>query len=259
MKPSCIRYGIACFHRPECKTLHTLTSMGAKSDRILIATNCHDDYEEYSRLYGSKFNVIYREKKNVAGNRNNIIEELGTPCVILDDDIMEFGKYDRHVTKWGRFEKIADIRLLDSLMCECFSMAKKQNAALFGVAASDHTKTAADHFDGMERYSLNGNFQGGFCGYLQNDLRHDESYDVLDDYELNLRILANGGNILRRNDLYARKGKMAGNAGGCKDLYDSGAQERCMKQLSKQWGPLFNVIGNASGIRITCAKVRGVR
>ena len=251
-------YGIACYHRPQCKTLGTLLDLGIGKDEILIAVNCEEDNDEYIRRYGKSFKIIYHKKRNVAGNRNNILEELHSPCVIFDDDITAFKRYVSDGSRYGHFRKMTDGEEFRSVISECFRKAGEQRALIFGVAASDNTMIARGHSEKGSLYSLNGNFQGGFCGYLSDNIRHDESYDVLDDYELNLRMLAQGRNILRRNDIYAEKGEMGNNEGGCKELYEHGAQQRCMKRLKSQWGPLFSVIGNAKGIRITCAKVKGI-
>lgn len=250
-------FGIACYHRPECKTLHTLLDIGIPKERIVIAVNCPEDNGTYSERYGDSVRIIYRDKKNVAGNRNNMLDEIEGDVVLLDDDIKAFRKYDRGASTYGRFIE-ASGEELDEMLEECFGKARETGSALFGFASTDNTMIAAQNFDKHFTYSLNGNFQGGFCGYIDRSIRHDEEYDVLDDYELNLRILAEGGSILRRNDWYAEKGKMAGNAGGCKALYEGGAQHRCMRQLERQWGCLFKTMKADKGIRVTCAKVEGM-
>lgn len=253
-----ITYGIACYHRPECKTLHTLLKAEIPKDRILIAVNCAEDYETYSKKYGRDFEILYKPKKNVAGNRNNMLERMSGKIVLLDDDIVAFKRYERSNGKYGKFVD-ACAEEFEKMLADCFAKAEETKSVLFGFASSGNPMNAAQYFDNHHRYSVNGNFQGGFCGYPDTALRHDESYDVLDDYELNLRILAEGKNILRRNDWMADKGKMAGNSGGCKELYDSGAQHRCMRRLEKQWGFLFTTAKQDKGIRVTCAKVEGLK
>ena len=68
-----IYYGIAGYHRPECKTYHTLVGMGVSKDKIVISLNDEDDYVKYKELYGDEVKVIYKKGNNVACNRNNII------------------------------------------------------------------------------------------------------------------------------------------------------------------------------------------
>lgn len=251
-------YGIASYHRLECKTYKTLLNNGIPNERILISVNCKEDYEQYSRLYGESVRIIYKEKNNVAGNRNNLLDAMSGDIVILDDDITSFKRYSKNHGKHGNFVNIK-IGELDKIMEQCFSKARSIDCSVFGFASSKNQLIAEKHYIKNATYSINGNFQGGFCGYINTNLRHDEKYDVLDDYELNIRILATGGNILRRNDVYAEKGKMAQNKGGCMELYRQGAQSRCMRQLERQWGFMFKTKKQDKGIMLNCVKVIGIK
>ena len=243
-----IQYGIASYHRPECLTAQTLLNIGVSSEAIMIFVNTEEDASDYKYAWGNKLPIRFKLKHNVAGNRNNILENADKSCdlVILDDDIASFRWLDTTAPNKGGKWTPLNAEELEKKIEETFAEARKAHADMWGVAYTEQSK---QRLLTKGVYAINKNFQGGFNGFLNRDLRFDESYNLQDDYEINLRIIAGGGNILRRNDLAAHKGKMGGNPGGCQDLYRQGEQEKCLRKLEQQYPGMFRMYKDHTGGR----------
>lgn len=235
-----IKYGIASYHRPECSTAQVLLRLGIDPQRIILYINTEEDIEPYEQEWKGVIPLYYKKKTNVAGNRNNILdltENDDCDLVILDDDIRSFKWLDPS-TKWGLWRKQEKAEELEACLEETFKKTRELGGSMWGVAYAPQSKQFLLR-DGV--YAVNKNFQGGYCGMVDKTLRFDETYDLQDDYELNMRIIAAGGNIVRRNDLYAFKGKMAGNSGGCKEIYEEGLQRIYLKKLENQYRGMFKM------------------
>lgn len=247
-----IYYGIAGYHRPECKTYHTLIKMGIPKERIVISLNDKEDYEEYKKIYKDEVKIIYKKGNNVACNRNNIINNFpkGSYVMVLDDDIISFKKWDNSndLSKYGKL-RILNAAELESILYDCFKETEKINNNLFGTYAIPNTMMIKETIKSQGLYSVNKMFQGGSCGFIvDKDNRYDESMLLLDDYEIILRNISEGKNILRRNDLIAVTPKMGTTKGGYYDIYKQGKQKEYLIKLKEKYPNMITIKKDYSGI-----------
>lgn len=247
-----IFYGIASYHRPDCRTLETLLRIGIDPDRITLSLNDLIDYGTYKARHTGKARIIYGPGKGVACNRNNLLNSYkpGDYVVILDDDIKNFKRY----TAGGKYGKLSNIETaaeLDRTMRECFDLAACRRIPFFGFFSTGNQMMITSAVQNDGQYSINRMYQGGFCGFIVDGrTRYDEGYLVLDDYEIILRGMVAGRDTFRRNDVIADKPPMGGAKGGYYDLYRQGIQQRYMIKLLQQYRGIFTVNKGFSGIRL---------
>lgn len=248
-----IMYAIASYHRPQCKTLETLLKLGIKKERITISLNDVSDVEEYKKNHGDKVKIIFKSGKGVACNRNNLLAQYvdGEHIILLDDDIKNFKRYVSDGSKYGKLVTIESASELEEILNKCFAMAEKHTAPFFGFYSTCNQMMITGALQKDGNYSINKLFQGGFCGFVvDRQIRYDESYLILDDYEIIIRNILKGRIIFRRNDCVAEKPPMAGAKGGYYDLYKTGIQQTYMMKLSKQYPNTFTIKKGFKGIRL---------
>lgn len=233
-----IYYGITSYHRPECITLNMLLKMGIPKERIIITLNDPNDYDTYMKLYGDTCKVILRAGDNDSFNRNTVLNSFktGDRVCLLDDDLISIKKLVPKNNKVGfGFRKIETRAELEAMLDECFNECEKVGSRFFGfyqVSNNGWMKNAIDK-DGI--WSNKKLFQGGFWGFINSDLRFDESYFLQGDYEIILRQIVEDRNIIRRNDVVAEKKPNAITEGGCNDLYRQGVQQKMQDKLMEQY------------------------
>ena len=247
-----IKYGIASYHRPECRTLKTLLELGIDKSNITISLNDINDYNTYKEKY-KDIRVIYREGNCVANNRNNLLDnhEIGEKLIILDDDITSFRRWtpNNEASKYGKLYKITTKEELEGILEECFEETKKVGNNKFGIYAISNTMMIKGTIETQGIYSINKMFQGCFCGFIvDKETRYDNEFRVLDDYELVLRDIKQGKYILRRNDLVSDTPKMGSSDGGYYNLYKQGIQKEYMLKLLKKYPGMFNIKKDYGGI-----------
>ena len=130
-----IIYGIASYHRPECKTYHLLKKIGIPDERIIVGLNDVNDYQEYrERMQEAHF--IVHSGNSAAFNRNRLIEEIRGHCVLLDDDITGFSiNESAEGRSYGKLNRMNGDQL-DSVFADCFEASIKMGVQLFGASAT---------------------------------------------------------------------------------------------------------------------------
>lgn len=247
-----IKYGIASYHRPECKTLKTLLKLGIDKSNITISLNDINDYNTYKELY-KDIRVIYKEGNCVANNRNNLLENhnVGDKLIILDDDITSFRRWlpNNENSKYGKLHKIETKEELEEILEDCFKETQKLGNNKFGIYAISNTMMIKGTIETQGLYSINKMFQGCFCGFIVDEnTRYDNDFRVLDDYELVLRDIKQGKYVLRRNDLVSDTPKMGSSSGGYYNLYRQGIQKQYMLKLAEKYPGMFNIKKDYGGI-----------
>ena len=245
-----IFYGIAGYHRPECKTYHTLLRLGIPKERIFISLNDKRDLRDYKSRYNDA-QILFREGFSVAFNRNTILNHFpkGSWVMLLDDDIGSFKKLVNKDTARGiGFQRLLSANELEDILIDAFMKCKEIGAECFGFYSLENDGWMLNTIQRDGLYSLNKLYQGGFCGFIVSDLRYDESYILQDDYELICRIIKSKGITIRRNDAVASKGKMAQNIGGCFELYKQGKQQEYLRKLKEQYPDLITLKKNMKGV-----------
>ena len=246
-----IYYGIAGYHRPECKTYHTLIKLGIPKDQIVISLNDKEDYEKYKELYGNETTVIYKKGNNVACNRNNILNHfpIGTYVMVLDDDISNFKAWNKEGnSKYGKMVNL-DRNGLENRLYDAFKETERVKSNMFGTYAISNTMMIKSTIETQGIYSINKIFQGGSCGFIiDKEHRYKEDMLLLDDYEIVLKNIKEGNIILRRNDIVAITPKMGSSKGGYFDIYKLGKQKEYLIKLKSMYPDMITIKKDYSGI-----------
>lgn len=212
-------YCIASYNRPECRTVKTLRETGVKKEDIIIATQNATDYLEYKTKHDC--DIIFERKDCAAGNRNTLLDYVDGPCLLLDDDITGFMYYDG---KW----KTDNEASLDGIL-NCFDIAKNENASLFGVSANSNSIITRNRFE----IDIDVLLQGSVIGVLDKDIRFNDKWKMVEDYEVVLRTLRAGKHVIRHNYLCAKKPQNGTNSGGLHDRYAEGQLPYWIERLAK--------------------------
>lgn len=195
-----MKYGIPSYHRPECKTINTLLKSGVKKEDIIVSVQDEMDLWKYKKRYPD-INVIFRQTDCAAGNRNTLLDYIQDPMILFDDDITSFCIYNEK-----NFKKYFDIvKDLENLYQE----AKFNKCSIFGVAANTNALLARRR----NHYDFNCVLQGSIMGIIDTDLRFDESFKVIDDYELCCRAILLDKFTIRNNFISANKPQNTTNGG----------------------------------------------
>lgn len=246
-----IYYGIAGYHRPECKTYHTLVKLGVPKERIVISLNDEEDYKQYSKIYGEEVAVIYKNGNNVACNRNNILNHfpVGSYVMVLDDDISDFKTWKKEGnSKYGKMVHLS-IKELEDKLLDAFEQTKRIGGNMFGTYAIANTMVIKSTIETQGTYSYNKIFQGGSCGFIVDNIhRYNDSLLLLDDYEIVLRNIKEGNIVLRRNDIVAITPKMGTSKGGYFDIYKLGKQKEYLIKLKSMYPNMITIKKDYSGI-----------
>lgn len=245
-----IKYGIASFNRPECKTLNTLINIGINKNDIVIGLNNKNDVNNYKY---NDIKIIYNEGDCVAFNRNRLLDyfDNNTFVIILDDDIKHFKIWRNNGSNYGILDTINNKSELEKYLINAFNICIKNNIKTFGTYSNTNTMMISSTIKNKGIYEINKIYQGGFCGFINDKaIRYDEQYKVLDDYELVLRLIKNNKNSIRINNLVADKGTMGKNKGGYFELYKTGIQEKYMKRLKLQYGSMIKIKEDYKGIKL---------
>lgn len=232
-----IYYGIPSYKRcGKVKTLDTLIRYGIDPSKIVISTQTMEDYEQYNKEYGHRVKVIYNEGYNASCNRNTLIEYLGNnKMVILDDDIksIEILNGDELVDIGDKFTKFIEY---------AFVTASKNNVAMFGIYPVHNA------FFMKNNVKLNILIEGSFIGLINNKNKFDAEYYVKEDYELSLRLIDNGYNTLRFNNITSNRDKNSittKNGGGCAEHWAH--NDKCVSKLIRQYDKYIKLNPNRPG------------
>ena len=231
-----MKYGIASYHRPECKTVETLLKCGVAASDIIISTQSLEDYKQYKEKHAVE--VIYAEKDCAGGNRNTILDAVNEPVVLLDDDITNFVCYN------GKSFKTSENVLLEAVE-KMTRICKENNIKLAGISATTNSLCRVDRDD----VSLRTLLQGSFLLFMDNGIRFDERWKMVEDYELSLKLIRRGQLVARFNDYCAVKPKNGTNSGGMHDRYERGELKLWIAQLGKVY-PIFKPNKDMTGGRV---------
>lgn len=231
-----IYYAIASYHRPKCKTYHALKECGIEDERIVTSLNDSNDFNSYVEALGSKAQIITRHGNNVASNRNNILNQFenGAKIILLDDDIRDFRKWEeKQGNKCGTLKKITE---LDKIFDDVFLFMQKNNIHFMGCLPTTNLMNISKLNRIGEQYSYNTLLQGGLNFVIKSEeIKFDEKWDMLEDYELNLRMIRQGYIIARINNIVPNKSLMGKEKGGMYDRYQRGEQKLWLRRLVKKY------------------------
>lgn len=222
------RYGIPSYKRPQCKTVDMLVRAGVDKSNIYVSLQDHSQLEEYKAVHPD-IHYIVRNADCAAGNRNTLMDELGAPIVLMDDDLSSVAiKYA------GRnFKSIYNKDEWEQILEQAIAEAKENNCVIIGVAANTNDIIAKNR----RKYDYDSLLQGSFLVVLEQ-LRFDESWKAIDDYELSLRVIANNRHTLRINTMSACKRQNCTNQGGCYEVYKEHPPQEWIFKLERKY-PFF--------------------
>lgn len=232
-------YCIASYNRPECVTVDTLLKAGICDKDIYVSLQKEDQEAQYKAVHPT-INYIVREADCAAGNRNTLIDEVGTPLILMDDDIRAFAVKKRG-ENFKRVEKFEDF---SQMMDKAIAHAQFNKCALVGIAANTNDLVAR----AREEYSVDVLLQGSFLVVIGGGVRFDERWKMVEDYELSLRVILKS-HTLRANYLSVIKPKNGENAGGLHERYAAGELPRWIERLEKCY-PMFKANKQKTGGRI---------
>lgn len=223
-------YGIASYHRPECRTIKTLLDAGVAKTDIVVAVQDEQDFIVYKQKHPD-INIIFREADSASGNRNTLLSAINErPVCLLDDDVSSFCVF----TKDGRF--LVNTPMALKTLLEVADIAKANNCPIAGVAPTANGIVARSR----PEVNVDVLLQGTVIIMLSPDLRFDERFKMVEDYEIALRVICAGKHTLRYNYIAASKPKNGTNKGGLHDRYASGQLPLWLERLHKCY-PIFHV------------------
>ena len=223
-------YGIASYHRPECRTIKTLLDAGVPFEDIVVSVQDENDLQEYKKKHPD-IRIIFRKTDCAAGNRNTLLNNITErPLCLLDDDISSFCIF----TQDGRFlvNTPEALKQLEQLA----KTAQVNNSPIAGVSAVANGIIARNRPD----YTIDALLQGTVIIMLSKNLRFDERFKMVEDYEISLKTIYSGFHTIRYNYLAANKPKNGTNKGGLHDRYAKGELPLWLERLHKKY-PLFKV------------------
>lgn len=244
-------FGIISYHRSETqKTLDYLTKNGIPKEKIILSLNDPKDVGRYKELYAERAKIICKEKGNAAGNRNNILEYIGTGkrLVLMDDDVKWAEKWEEK-GKQGKMRRMSFEEFLEALETG-FNLAEAYGGRVFGFYPMSNPLFIKQTKESDGDYSFDKLFQGGCMGVITSGDRFDERVPVCDDYEFILRQISNGRGAIRINGCTVVKDKDFTTTGGCYEAYRSGAQKKALTMIAKKYPHLVSVKKDFSGLRM---------
>lgn len=216
-----MRYGIASFKRPECRTVRTLLEAGISSEDIVISVQTEADLEEYSKKHDVK--VIYAPNDCAGGNRNNLLKNIDGDVCLLDDDITSF-------SYWNGGKYVADTKTT-LLRLQTSLNDLLDEAAIIGIAPSANGMVRKGH----QEVSYLTPLQGTVLIVRDKTLLFNEKWKMVEDYEIALRAIHQGKTTVRFNDFVANKPKNGSNKGGLHDRYARGELPLWITRLAKTY------------------------
>lgn len=242
---------IPSYKRPDsCKTALYLNSCGWPKEDIIIGTQTKEDFEAYTESYGDIATITYREAKNCAGNRNNLLEYVGHERVVLmDDDIKRVWRYDLPEEGHGIPTVLEGEELLKALetISKCMDIA---GAKIAGTAMHTNFIFLEREMLKRGRWRKTSLLSGMFMVMDAGERVFDESYDCIDDHEYCLRLLANGESTLRACWIVVDKPQDTTNKGGCYDMYQSGKKVEVLKRMEAEYGAIAKVKKDWTGMQL---------
>lgn len=228
-------YAIASYHRPECKTVRTLLETGVPKGDIVVSLQDEADIPLYKTNYPD-VRFVYRKTDCAGGNRNTLLSEIKErPICLLDDDITSFKCFvgDRFLSNTKKA-----LKELETFAEKC----QNGNCEVAGVASTDNGIIARNR----PEISVDTLLQGSCLMFFSPDLRFNESFKMVEDYELSLRVLYKGDHVFRANHIACCKPKNGTNDGRMHARYARGELSFWLNLLHKRY-PIFKVNKNKTG------------
>lgn len=191
--------------------LQYLSNLGFGQDMINISTQDKADYAKYKCLYGRKARIVYRDGTCIADNRNTLLDMFGndTRVIMLADAIKGFYRISN-----GKLQPLDSRKAIESMIERGYTISTAENAIMWGVYP------IKNDFFMDETYVVNNLIIGCFMAFEKApEYRFAREYRLKEDFELSLRMVEDGHNIVRFNDTTIdRRHKIKG---GCQKMWQA--------------------------------------
>lgn len=205
------------YRRPDsCTTqeyLPSCTYVVAKSEKKAYLDNGH-------RIIAVRNDV----QGNVSSVRNWILDNFN-PVLILDDDIRRFGRWNKQEN-----QKLTTDEAMEFIE-HAFVLAKQLGARMWGLNLLPDKGAYREYTPFAFRSVVLGPVQG----FVNMDLRYDESLPLKEDYDLSLQVLNKYRRTLRFN-MYHYVCNQHSNVGGCATYRTMERERNQFALLQKKWG-----------------------
>lgn len=238
------------------KTLEMLRGYGVDDAAVTISTQTASEFEAYSAAY-PRVNVVYREARNYAGNANTLLATVcdGEPCFLMDDDVSSVAVLSkskgRQKIPYG-FRVASREAFLSELRAMAAALERDARCRICTAYPKNSNVTVSGTFARDGRFSRNA-LSSTWLAAVKPGLRFDEGMDAKEDYELQIRELAQGRSILRDNLLApntASRITAAGTKGGRGFTYGSKQDEDGLRTIAARYPGMVSVDLRRSKIRL---------
>lgn len=225
-----MRFCIPSYRRPACKTLDRYPDCAVYVDP--------SDEDAYRAEHPDAEIVVLPDgvQGNVARVRNWILDHVGGPVVLLDDDIDVIGHMVPDHEGRGIYRKIPlSMGELDAVADQMAECCHGWGFRMFGCNTTWQYVSYAMNVP----FSTHAFVGGPFQGFVPNPLRYDESLPLKEDYDMVCQQVARYQGVLRYNMMYYSCDQgCKGNAqrGGCTLERNTAEEAREMDALVAKWG-----------------------
>tara|TARA_Y100001938_G_C8087378_1_gene432876 strand:+ start:986 stop:1729 length:744 start_codon:yes stop_codon:yes gene_type:complete len=167
-------------------------------------------------------------KGNIARVRNYILENyVKDKGLVIDDDIEGLKIWD-----WEEgLPSVKDIDDIEEFIEQGFNLCEEFGCRLWGINILGDKGSYREYTP----FSLKNTISGSFMGFLNNDLRFDETIPLKEDYDYSIQNCNRYRKLLRINYAHMIK-KDHKNRGGCADYRTLDREVEQLKLLQKKWG-----------------------
>ncbi len=231
-------------------TLSYLNSIGYDERSIVLQLQSKADYDFCRVAYEGLCQVRYGKASCYSSNANNGLRALGDSLVcVMDDDVKSPMKWIRGTT---RLEVPTRGQFDESL--ETLRRAMEANGARIGTCYASANGLSISGVCKRGEVTRNRLSSGWLMMGRASDIRFDESLTSCEDYEIQLREIERGRNIVRLNSLapntVSRQRKNGPQQGGRGFSYQDGEHMRNIRRVVAMYYPIGKPSRNGTAIRI---------
>lgn len=213
------------YRRPEIAT----TQEYLPSCIYVVAQSEKRQYEKHGRKVIA---VPNRVQGNVCRVRNWILDRFN-PVLILDDDIRRFGRWNKQQN-----QKLDTDEAMEFIE-QAFNLARQLGARMWGMNLLSDKGAYLEYTPFAFRSVVLGPVQG----FVNMDLRYDETLPLKEDYDLSLQVLNKYRRTLRFNYMHYICSHHS-NVGGCAAYRTMDRERKQFELLQKKWGSKIVRIDN---------------
>jgi hypothetical protein len=217
MMPMKIEIFSPSYHRPDSCTTQEYLPLCT----YVVARSEKRDYVRAGRRVIAVPNAV---QGNVSRVRNYILDNFN-PVLILDDDIRRFGRWNNQEN-----QKLTTDEAMEFVE-HAFILARQLGARMWGMNLLPDKGAYREYTPFAFRSVVLGPVQG----FVNMDLRYDESLPLKEDYDLSLQVLNKYRRTLRFN-MYHYVCDQHSSVGGCATYRTMERERKQFYLLQKKWG-----------------------